>query len=77
MLILIHADYVSKNRSLNCLIKKKISINYNIQSIQLSMIFFYRGSRLYIFFQSDSRCKNWYTYVKIKGKITHARAINN
>lgn len=38
---------------------------------------FYRVSRVYIFFQSDSRCKNWYTYVKIKGKIIHARAINN
>lgn len=37
---------------------------------------FYRSSRVYIFSQSDSR-KNWYTYVKMKGKIIHARAINN
>lgn len=43
------------------------------------MIFFYRGSRLYIFFQSDSCCKKlvYIFYVKIKGKIIHARAINN
>lgn len=67
-----------KIKSLNCLIKNNFNqLKYTIYSTFND--FFYRGSRLYIFFQSDSRCKKlvYIFYVKIKGKIIHARAINN